>query len=97
MKLTEIAQRINAHLKRFEADKTGVNKPNKPGGVSSYYRSYAGVGGRFVSVIYVTYQGHSSLTKREAEHYLSMLDAGFIGQHHEAFRKSPPSTPLLHP
>ena len=88
----EIAPRIDAHLRRFERDKTGVNAPHdgKPGGLSDYYwaGAHATKNGR-VLVTYITYQSHSRLTLKEARHYLALLDAGFVGRHYEAFRAHP--------
>lgn len=95
--IRDLAGRIYAHLKQFEADKNGVNKPHngKPGGLSDYYCSGAVASGRWVSVWYISYQGPSKLTKREAAHYLSLLDGGFVGRHYEAFRRFPcPNTSI---
>ena len=80
--LTAIANRINAHLKRFERDKK-INKPIKSGGMATatYYFAGACRVGRFVSVCYVAYQGSTSLTRDEAVAYLKWLDAGNVGTH----------------
>ena len=82
MKLTEIANRIAAHLARFEKDKT-INKPFGTG-VRPYYFTNAYRGGRYVCVRYVAYQLTSSLTREEALAYLAWLDAGNVGKHWEA-------------
>jgi hypothetical protein len=88
MKLQEIAARISAHLKRFEADKTTVNAA-RPGheGTRPYYCPYATVAGRYVAIVYASYQGHSNVPKADAERYLAMLDDGFVGRHFEALRR----------
>ena len=81
LSLTEIANRINAHLKRFEADPkiNALQHKTRP-----YYYAGAYRAGRFVNVIYVTYQGSSSLGMSEAVRYLAWLDKGNIGRHYEA-------------
>jgi len=82
----EIAAAINAHLKRFEADRAGINA-DKPGtGLRPYFWANAH-GDKRVWVTYITYQGSTSLTKAQAIRYLEMLDAGFVGRHFEAFRQ----------
>ena len=83
MKLAEIADRINAHLQRFEADPQ-INKAIHT--LKPYFWAGAGVAGRFVRVGYISFQGGSSLSKADAERYLAWLDAGNVGRHFEAFR-----------
>jgi hypothetical protein len=95
--LTEIAKRIAAHLKRFEADpeinaerfyesrRTGRRESSG----HPYYHAGAWRAGNRVKVIYVSYHDPSSLTRAEAEAYLTWLDAGNVGtffrmQHLEA-------------
>ena len=85
MKLAEIAARIDAHLKRFEAD-LKINPPAERYGSSLYYHARAYVGGRWVYVAYVSYHGNLNLSKTDAERYLEWLDAGNIGRHWEALR-----------
>ena len=75
MTLTEIAARIDAHLKRFEAVP-----------LARYYFARAYRAGKYVLVTYVTYRGHSSLTRSEALAYLAWLDSGKIGTHWESQR-----------
>ena len=86
MKLDEIANRIAAHLARFEKDKT-INKPFGTG-VKPYYFSHAYRGGRYVRVIYVTYHEADSLTREEALAYLAWLDAGNVGKHWKVRREA---------
>lgn len=82
MKLNEIAARIDAHLKRFERDKV-INAPKAQlGNTSPYFYANAIRAGRFVRVIYVSYQGERMLTKDEAIAYLQWLDAGNVGTHY---------------
>jgi hypothetical protein len=85
MKLKELAEKIGAHLKRFEADP--VLSLRKDGKSARFWGAGCGVAGRYVSVTYISYQGQSTMTKAEAEAYLSKLDAGFVGRHFEALRK----------
>lgn len=82
MKLKEIAERINAHLKRIEADPQ-LNKEYKTGSMvlHHYWHAGAGVAGNRVSVCYVSFQGNSTMTKKRALQYLTWLDAGNVGQH----------------
>jgi hypothetical protein len=81
LKMKEIADRINSHLKRFEADpeinKTDPRYQTRP----YYYAGAAYVGGARISVGYVSYQGRHSLTKAEALAYLEWLDDGNVGKH----------------
>ena len=86
MKLDEIANRIAAHLARFEKDKT-INKPFGTG-VKPYYFASAYRGGRYVCVRYVAYQLTSSLTREEALAYLAWLDAGNVGTHRDVRREA---------
>jgi hypothetical protein len=83
MKLKEIAEKIGAHLKRFEADPVLSRRSD---GNARFWNAGCGVAGRYVSVTYVSYQGESTMSKAEAEAYLSKLDAGFVGRHWEALR-----------
>lgn len=89
--LVEIAQRIAAHLTRFEADKgpRGVNwwHDGKVNGTRPFFMTGAAKSGRYVGVSYVSYQGPTYLTKAEAARYLAALDAGFVGRHYEALKR----------
>lgn len=94
LKLKEIAARINAHLKRFEADRE-INKPGPPVNghqqLHPYYHANAGYhGGRYVRVLYISFQGSSTLTRDEAVAYLAWLDAGNVGTHFKQQRLSAP-------
>jgi hypothetical protein len=85
IKLDEIASRINAHLKRFEAD-PDINRKWTEGrreGLSPYYLAGAGRSGNRVFVSYVNYQGVTGLTKPEAIRYLAWMDASNVGKHVE--------------
>lgn len=90
--LKAIASRIDAHLKRFEADKGegGVNwwVDGKAGGHRPFHWAGAHVAGRYVRVVYVSYQHGSNLTKDEALAYLVWLDAGNVGRHYEWQRQA---------
>jgi len=85
MTCKEIAERIFAHLKRFEADPK-INKRRRYRGRSiettPYYKPYA-FGTTKVGVVYIIYQGATMLSKSEALAYLEWLDAGHVGTHYE--------------
>lgn len=84
----EIADRIDAHLKRIEADPT-LNPEREKGGMklATFWRATAGANGSWVFVYYFATHGATSLTRADAERYLQMLDAGFVGRHFEALRQ----------
>jgi hypothetical protein len=76
-KLTEIAQRIAAHLARMEAAQTPTEKA-KPG---LLWNANAWAAGSRVGVRYVSYQATSFLRKADALTYLARLDAGHNERH----------------
>lgn len=82
MKLKEIAEKINAHLKRWEADPV-INKNTKPdrSGSSDYYDARAWASGARVGIQYIGYQGFSHMSKAEAEEFLSLIEGGYVGKH----------------
>lgn len=86
----QLAARIDAHLKRFEKDPE-INQYDPGDSRRSELRPYWTAGswasGRYVRVVYISYQGSSPIPKQEAAVYLVMLDGGFVGRHYEAFRK----------
>ena len=78
MTLTEIAAKINAHLMRFEADKTiNANAKGQP-----YYHAGCCRAGSYVQVKYVSYQGETNISRADALAYLAWLDAGNVGKHY---------------
>ena len=79
-KLGEIAERITAHLQRFEAD-PAINVETLVGGMklTPYYKAFAVASGSRVMVKNVSYQCHTNLTKADALAYLAWLDAGNVG------------------
>jgi hypothetical protein len=87
--LTEIAERINAHLRRMSCDLDGVNAEqfytNRHGRRESSGRPFYGAGARRagsrVAITYIAYQGRSNLTRDEAVAYLRWLDSGGRGKH----------------
>lgn len=87
MKLKELAERICNHLKRFEADKTTINVVKEGRDIQPYYNAWASVSGRYVRIVYVSFQGSSSLSKSEAEKYLCWLDAGNVGKHYKVISR----------
>lgn len=77
--LTEIAARIHAHLKRFEADpKINVRDEHQ---TQPYYYAGASRAGNRVAISYVSYQHTWKITRGEALAYLEWLDAGNVGKH----------------
>lgn len=84
MTLTEIAEQIHNHLKRFESS-SKHNPVDKTYHTRPFFHSHAYRAGRFVSVQYVSYQGSSSLTKKQAIDYLYWLDAGNVGTHYRLY------------
>ena len=78
MRLTDIAEKIDTHLKRFEASKK-INKLDKKHNTQPYYNAGAYQGGNKVRVKYISYQGGTMLDKTEALRYLAWLDAGNVG------------------
>ncbi len=86
-----LGEQINAYLKRFEADKDGINKVHSGDpkiGLRPYYNANAGAVGGRVQVVYISYQGRCSLTVEQAEIYLKWLDAGNVGRHYEAEKEA---------
>lgn len=86
-KLREIAARISAHLKRFEADKTiNAVDPSRKMAIPPYHQAGAVASGRWVYVRYVSFQGNANLSRSDAERYLAWLDAGNVGTHYACWR-----------
>jgi len=84
--LKELTQRIDAHLKRMEADPS-INVPRTHGTMTTtpFYNAFAYHAGRYVGISCVSYQNHAdNLTRDEAEEYLAWLDAGNNGPPHKA-------------
>lgn len=80
--LTEIAARIEAHLKRFEAD-PGIDA-DRPKLFKRYFQPSALRRGNRIGVIYIiSHQYERRLSRAEAERYLTWLDAGNVGKHWE--------------
>lgn len=82
--LKEIAARISAHLQRIEKNPRTNPVRNR---MHKFYQSWAYQGSKYVRVVYVSYQGASSLTREEAEAYLAWLDARHVGTHYDYQRK----------
>lgn len=79
--LVELAQRITAHLKRFEKDpKINPSRPNAAG-THRYYESHARVRGSKIGITYICCVFH--LGRTEALEYLRWLDAGNVGDHYD--------------
>ena len=84
-KLAEIAERIAAHLRRFEAS-PAINAPRDGRRINAYHNPSAFVRGSRIGVGYVSFQSETCLTKPEALAYLAWLDAGNVGRHFEQQR-----------
>lgn len=82
-KLKDIAAKIDAHLKRMEAD-PAINRPEVVGRRSPFYRSAACVRGTYVKVTYFDHIESEMLDRGEALRYLAWLDAGNNGKHFDA-------------
>lgn len=95
MKLSEIAARIDTHLRRFEHDKeinAEIVRENSRGQVSRtypYYNAVAWPAGRYVGVRYVSYQTAFYLSKADALTYMEWLDGGNVGRHFKALSNGP--------
>ena len=93
----QIAHAIDGYLKMFEADPNiNVRRVLVDGewqvaptgkGVGQYYFAHAVAHGRFVRITYISYQGSRALTKAEAATYLTWLQAGNVGTHHNMKRE----------
>ena len=84
MTLQQIANGINSHLVRFEADPT-IN--TLLGGCKRYFHAYAYASGRYVGVCYVSYQGTTWLSKADATAYLAALEDGHVGTHRQVQKR----------
>lgn len=86
--LTQIADRIRAHLMRFEVN-PAINEQHPISGARPYCwaNAYRARRGRCVAVVYLSYQGETTLTRERAERYLAWLDAGNVGKHWECERQ----------
>lgn len=78
--LREIAARITAHLRRFEADPE-INERVLGLAMYSGARADTPLRGRLVRVTYIAFQGAHRLSRTDAEAYLAWLDAGNVGDH----------------
>lgn len=83
-KLADIAARINTHLKRFAAEPMTAKNAD---GRTRFWSPSAVANGRYVSIVYISYQHHSNVPKAEALAYLARLDGGWIGTHHALARE----------
>ena len=87
--LSPIAEAIDAHLKRFEADPV-INAERKSGGMAltPFYNAGAFAERGCVQVQYIIYNGYTALNATEAVAYLAWLDAGGVGTHYQAAQES---------
>lgn len=89
--MRELADRIHAHLKRFENDPK-INKytDSKYGNLRPYYgASCVYTRGAKMWVTYISYQNSTPLSKDQAERYVAKLDNGFVGRHFDALKEKP--------
>lgn len=75
-----LASRITQHLRRFEADHE-INEPDPKYRTVPYYYAGAYRVGRYIRVVYISYQSKNTLTFDTAEKYADWLDAGNVGKH----------------
>jgi hypothetical protein len=92
--LTPIAERIRAHLQRFEADPV-INAPQPQGGMmlTPFYNASAYAERKNVHVQYILTHGHTRLSGEEAVRYLQWLDDGGIGSHRQMQATVQPNIP----
>ena len=88
MKLREIGEKIDAHLKRIEADpelnpKVTIGRVTGP----RFWKAVAFQSGNRIYLVYKGYQPGTTVTKAEALAYLEKLDAGEVGRHFELLRE----------
>lgn len=81
-KVTEVAARIEAHLRRFEFDLTINKRVRGMDDLRLYLHTKAWAYKGRVGVRYFGHQGQSTLTAAEAELYLQWLDDGGVGTHY---------------
>jgi hypothetical protein len=81
IKLGDIAARIRAHLQRMETD-PALNKQDDKYKTQPFYCANAYAAGRYVGVVYVSYQGATNLSKADALAFLSLLDSGQNVKHY---------------
>lgn len=87
MKLAEIADRITAHLRRFETDTT-INAPDTKYRLRTYYNASAWRMGARIAVAYISFQVADRLSRDAALAYLAWLDKGNVGTHYEFERQT---------
>jgi len=85
VKMQEIADGIKAHLKRF-ADDPVLCKHQASGRAAFWNTNAVYPGGVKVRVMYISYQGSTTLSKEQAAAYLDWLNAGNVGTHYAAQR-----------
>jgi len=78
-KLTEVAQRIDAHLRRLEHDPK--TNPKNGYGTHRFWNASASAEDSRVLIIYLSYRGNSLLWPNEALAYLNALDGGYAKEH----------------
>lgn len=83
MKLKEIASKIAAHLERIEKDQRAREEGHRSG---AFWNARSWASGRYVMVVYVSYQGPTGLNKEQATRYLELLDKGYEGKHYHMER-----------
>jgi hypothetical protein len=88
MTITQIAAKIDAHLKRWQAD-PAINKTihQREMRLKTFCMAGCHRAGRFIQITYVSYIGHHSLVKFQAEKYLEWIEAGNVGYHWDAMEE----------
>lgn len=80
MSIIELAKLITRHLNRFEKDPE-INAVHEKSKRSPYYEARAYKAGCKLGIVYISYQGRSTLSKADGELYLAWLNAGNVGKH----------------
>ena len=73
LKLKEIAAKIAAHLKEWEADPV-INARDPKYGVRKYYCANSWAAGSKIGLRYISYQGQRFISKNEALEYLDWIE-----------------------
>lgn len=90
-KLEDLANGIYKYLQKFEADPNiNIRRNDNKYRLKPYFNVSAWQAGRYVAVQYVSFQGHTNLTKQEAREYLDWLHEGNVGTHRSALAKAVP-------
>ena len=80
---SEVAAKIDAYLRCWEADPAINTKYGKPGQrISRYYMAGCYTHGGWVCIVYVSFHGTEKMRAADAEKYLAWIEAGNVGEHY---------------